>query len=154
MRVFVALLLALSLCGNGLATSVAPRSLKDLVADSDHVIVATVANVDMIDGKGQPVRDDAARTGPGFSNEIRLHLEVREVLFTRRSAGLPRQVVVPLWQAWHYSLGAIRNATTGATSIFLLKGDGFIPTYPAGFQRSLSEKDEIARLIDQLLRKQ
>jgi len=58
-------LLVLAPCLAG-ATSVPPRSLTNLVADADHVIIGKVTLVDMVDHKGNQVTNLAARTGPGL----------------------------------------------------------------------------------------
>lgn len=128
------------------ATSVAPKALEDIVADSDHVVLARVVAVDMVNAFGMRIEDPDARSGPGSRNRIRFHLEVREVLFTacRRE---PRNIVVPLWSAWHYRLGQMRDQVTGSDGVFLLKGAGFEPAYPAGFQRSLDERSAIEPLV-------
>ena len=136
------------LCIAGLAnaTSVVPMPLEQMVREADHVVVATVSKVDMVDGWGRPITDPEARTGPGLDNQIRLHLAVSEVLYTRNGR-LPDTLVVPLWTAWHYTLGSITEAAGGTSGIFLLKGDDFQPAYPADFQRSLEERAEIERLL-------
>lgn len=136
------------LCMAGLAnaTSVAPMPLEQMVREADHVVVATVSKVDMVDGRGRQVTDPEARTGPGLDNEIRLHLAVSEVLHTRTNP-LPDTLVVPLWSMWHYTLASITESAGGTSGIFLLKGDDFQPAYPADFQRSLDERAEIERLL-------
>jgi hypothetical protein len=128
------------------ATSVLPRSLADLVKESDHVFIATVVKVDMVNSNGEEVKDKKAMTGPGLENEIRFHLDVKEVIFTKSDKS-PKKVLVPLWQAWHYQLGEIQDTVTGNTSIFLLKGNNYNPVYPADFQRYIGEKKEIISLI-------
>ena len=142
------LVLSALLCVAGLAnsTSVAPMPLEQMVRKADHVVVATVSKVDMIDRRGRLVADPEARTGPGLDNQIRLHLAVSEVLHTR-SSRLPDILVVPLWTMWHYTLESITEAAGVTSGIFLLKGDDFQPAYPTGFQRSLDERAEIERLL-------
>lgn len=127
------------------ATSVSPITLEQLVKESDHIIVANVVKVDMVNGKGEKVKEKTAMTGPGLDNEIRFHLDVKEIIYTK-SKKFPTKVLVPLWKAWHYQLGEIQSIVTGNTSIFLLK-DGYIPAYPQNFQRSIGEKEEIMNLI-------
>jgi len=128
------------------ATSVEQRPLDDLVRDSDHVLMATVTKVDMIDGNGKEVTDRNGMTGPGLENEIRFHLHIQEILFSS-SPQPPKQVVVRLWKAWHYALGDIQYAVVGQTSIFLLKGNDYEPVYPADFQRALQEREQIQALV-------
>lgn len=134
------------------ATSVSARSLEEMLQDSDHVLVATVTQVDMVDAQGRQVSDPEARTGPASRNQIRFHLDVKHTLFT--TARPPAQkVVVPLWQAWIYSLGQIRQAVEGNTSIFLLKGDHFEPAYPRDFERPVAQREEIEALLRALRKK-
>lgn len=136
------------LCTAGLAnaTSVPPMALEQMVREADHVVVATVAKVDMVDGQGRPVAEPEARTGPGLENEIHLHLAVSEVLYTRGER-LPGTLVVPLWTMWHYTLSSITESAGGTSGIFLLKGDDFQPAYPADFQRASDERARIERLL-------
>ena len=143
-----AMLLLLTMClpGLALATSVVPKPLEEMVREADHVVVAKIVGVDMVDGRGRPLTDRDARTGPGLPNQMRFTLEVQEVLFARTMPP-PRMLRVPLWQAWHYQLGSMQDGLTGDTGIFLLKGDAYEPVYPAGFQRPLEEKVEIMRLL-------
>lgn len=140
------LLLAMCLPNLALATSVAPKSLEEMVREADHVIIAKISSVDMVDGNGRPLTDREARTGPGLPNVMLLNLEVQEVLFARMKPP-PRTLRMPLWQMWHYSLGTMQDGLTGDTGIFLLKGNNFEPVYPAHFQRDLEERAEIVRLL-------
>lgn len=55
-------------------------------------------------------------------------------------------MTVPLWTAWHYELGTMQDQLMGGSGIFLLKRDG-APVYPADFQRPLTERDEIQRIL-------
>lgn len=142
----VLLLLAVCIPGIATATSVPPKPLEEMVRESDHVVIATIASVDMVDGWGKPVTDRSARTGPGSTNQMRFHLRVEEVLFTRSNA-LPSALTVPLWTMWHYELGGMQEQVTGSSGIFLLQGDAFQPTYPAQFQRALDERSEVERLL-------
>lgn len=134
------------LCGVAGATSVVPKPLAEMVRESDHVLVATVVQVDMLNRWGWQVADPGARTGPGSGNRIRLHLKIDEVLRSDAVAA-PATLTVPLWQMWHYSLGSIRQQVVGTRGIFLLKGKDFQPTYHADFQRGLDERANVERLL-------
>jgi hypothetical protein len=140
----VALLSGPSLCS---ATTIIPKSLTNLVADADHVLVGKVTLVDMVDGNGKQVTDLEAHTGPALSNVIRLHVDVETngVLYTT-SQQVPAGIVIPLWPMWHYSLRQIKKVE-GTVGIFLLKGKDFGAVYPGGFHRDLSEKAEIEALL-------
>lgn len=145
MKVIV-LLLAMFIPAIASATSVVPKPLEEMVREADHVVVAKVASVDMVDGQGKPINDRDARTGPGATNQMHFNLEVTEVLFSRKPM-VPRTLRVPLWQMWHYSLGTMQDDVTGSEGIFLLKGDAYEPVYPAGFQRNLKERVEILQML-------
>jgi len=142
---FVLALLMLCALGQAAATSVAPRDLEQLVGEAELVVVAKVQSVDMVDGRGRPVTDPQARTGPGSENRIFLALLVEEVLHGDvANPSVPLRV--PLWQMWHYSLGSIREAAEGSQGVFLLKGN-LEPVYPADFQRPLEERAQIETLL-------
>lgn len=140
------ILICLMLSGPAAGTSVPPKPLAEMVEEADCIVAATVEQVSMVNGRGRPVADRNAKTGPGLKNQIRFHLEVEDVLRSK-GAALPSRIVVPLWTMWHYELGAITDAAQGSTGIFLLKCGSFEPVYPAGFQRPLSEREEIERLM-------
>lgn len=142
------LLLCVCLMASGLvhATSVELLPLDGILRKSDHVVLATVVKVDMVGRRGRQVTDPKARTGPGLHNTIRLHLAVQDVLYTR-NPDLPATLVVPLWSAWHYTLGSISDPALGTEGIFLLKGGDVLPAYPSYFQRALDEREEIERLL-------
>jgi hypothetical protein len=71
---------------------------------------------------------------------------IDEVLYTRHDQ-LPDTLIVPLWTMWHYTLESITEAAGDTSGIFLLKGDGFEPAYPADFQRAADERAQIERLL-------
>lgn len=73
-------LLMIALCAPGLttATSVAPKPLEEMVQEANHVVVATVVRVDMVDHAGWAVLEPEANTGPGLRNRLRFHLAVEE----------------------------------------------------------------------------
>lgn len=143
---YILALFVLLLAGAACATSVPLKPLEEMVREADHVVVATVESVDMVNGRGRPITDPQARTGPGSKNRMRFNLRVQELLFTRSPAP-PPTLRVPLWTAWHYELGDIQEQVTGSTGIFLLKGGDYQPVYPADFQRPLDERKEIERLL-------
>ena len=136
----------LCLAATAAATSVPPKPLAEMVREADHVVVATITRVDMVDGKGRPLTAPESRTGPGSANQMRLHLQVHEVIATRLPP-VARTVRVPLWTMWHYQLGTMQEQLTGQRGIFLLTGRDYQPVYPAGFQRPLDERTEIQRLL-------
>lgn len=128
------------------ATSVLPKPLDEMVREADLVVVATIKAVSMVDGKGRPITDRRARTGPGSDNRMRLTLHVQEVLFARTETNAS-SLQVPLWSMWHYELGTMQDDLTGSEGIFLLKGDAHEPVYPAGFHRATQERPEIEALL-------
>jgi hypothetical protein len=120
-----------------------PLQLSDdeLAAKSDHVFVAHVVAVDMIDGKGRNVDDDDAKTGPGSENVIRLKVKIDEVLFTNAKES-PKELYIPLDSFMHYRLKQVKEAHAGKNSKFLLllAGDKFTPPQAGVFRRDLTKK--------------
>jgi hypothetical protein len=145
MKILLPLLMA-CLPGFALATSVPQKPLGDILRESDHVVVATIIGVEMVDGAGQPVTDPVARTGPGLDNRLLLFLQVKDVLFTR-AGRLPPVLMVPLWRMLHSELGGMQEQVVGSTGVFLLRGQNFQPADPAHFQRGLDERPQIERLL-------
>ena len=141
-------LLLPGMCG---ATSVMPKSLTNLVAEADHVVIGKVTVVDMIDDEGHQVTNLSARTGPDLPNTIRLNVTVQTngVLFTTATQ-VPQNLTIPLWPAWHHTLEQIKGIEEGQTRIFLLKGSSFGFAYVAGCSRELSERPEIERLLKEI----
>lgn len=122
-------------------------TLEEMAREADHILVGRVTGVDMIDGDGEPVTDDEARTGPDFDNQIRLRITIDEVLVTNATQ-VPEVIAVPLASHLHYSLGQIKEAHEGDTAVrlVLLKGQAFTGIKPGVFLRPLSDKDEALRL--------
>lgn len=106
-------------------------TLEEMAESADHIIIGRVTGVDMIDGRGKPVTDEAARTGPGLNNTIRLLITVDEVLVTNADH-VPDVLLVPLASHLHYSLGQIRSAHEGdsVVRLVLLKGSDFAGMKP------------------------
>ena len=129
------------------ATSVKHKELSELVGDADHVIIAKVVKVDMIDKNGDEIVDPEARTGPGSPNLLRLHVEVSKngILKTNAETEL-KNLTIPLWQMWHYVLGHWKEAES-MTFIFLLKGGKYVKVYPQHFRRPESDLTKIRELL-------
>ncbi|MBK0024826.1 hypothetical protein IAE57_01500 [Stenotrophomonas sp. S48] len=143
--ILLAGLLCLGAAMPALATSLAPKPLQEMVAEADQIVRATVVAVELVDGRGRPLTDPGAPTGPGVSNEIRLVLQVQDVL--RSSRKVPGTIRVPLWTMWHDSLGRARGAYLHSEGLFLLKGERHAPVYPMDFQRPLEERARIKALM-------
>jgi hypothetical protein len=71
----ILLLLTMCLPSLALATSFVPKPLEEMVREADHVVVAKIVSVDMVDGRGRPLADRRSRTGPGLANQMRFNLE-------------------------------------------------------------------------------
>ena len=129
------------------ATSVQERSLDDLVADSDHVLIGKVVKVDVVNKWGFQVTGPKARTRPGSGNTMRLHVVFEDdgILKTNRTK-IPRKLMISLWRAWWYSLDGMKYVE-GQRCIFLLKGRDFRQTYPQAYRRHMSEQAAIEALI-------
>lgn len=107
----------------GIATSVPEPPLEELVLDSDHILAGTVRLVDMVDRDGNQVTDPGAMTGPGRSNTIRLHVVVdSDGVILTNAPSVPKEVIIPLWTAWHYSLHDVKQAE-GSRGVSAERGD-------------------------------
>ena len=100
------------------------------------------------DRAGHELNDVAASTGPGESNELRLHvvLDAKRVL----KGSIPKsqaRVSVPLWKGWHNTLGSARDAYEKKDFIFFLSSD-LRPSLPAEFVHFDFEKAEIVGVIE------
>jgi len=130
------------------ATQIPFKALTNLVAEADHVLVGAVIQVDMVDGKGNHVTNETARTCPGSENQLRLHVAVAtNGVIASTAINVPEKLVILLWQRWFDTLGNRRKEVEGKSFIFLLKGAAFQPVYFGGFMRELSERAEIERLL-------
>jgi hypothetical protein len=130
-------------------TKIASKSIEELVRDSDHVIIAKVIRVEMIDAGGKLIIDKNARTGPGSDNQLQLILKVSKngIIFSNVGK-LPETVTVKLWKMRHLSIGGIKDFLN-KEYIFLLKGKDYQPIYPAMFKRNLTERKNIETLASE-----
>jgi hypothetical protein len=122
-------------------------SLSDLACGADHFLIGRVVGVDMVDGRGRPLRHKGARTGPGLRNTIRLRIEVTEVIDTTATK-VPAFLKVGLDPMMHFSLGQIRSAYTEPSDPMLvfLRGDSFHPVIAGRFLWQVSSRDEAASI--------
>lgn len=141
-------LLFVCLVGPVFGTSVKEKSLEELVAEADHVVVGTVMTVKMYNGLGFETRNPRARTGPGGSNELRWRVKVERagVLFTR-NAHFPEELTIRLWKKWHMTRAGAESHE-GKTYVLLLKGDEMRWVCPQGFYRDPGELDAIKELLE------
>ena len=89
------------------ATSIRFRDLTNMVMSADHVLIGKVTRVDMVDGKGQPVIDETARSRPGTNGAvIRLHVEVaKDGILATTTNQVPEKLVIREWEMWVQTLG-------------------------------------------------
>ena len=136
------------------ATQLPSKELDELVAQADHVLIGKVVKVQMVDGTGKELTNPETHTGPVLDNEIRLHIVIQDDgILKTNSKKPPKELIIPLWKAWHFSLGQWEK-DEGKTFIFLLKGEDFCPVYPISFMRKMSEKPEIEKLLTSKQRNQ
>jgi hypothetical protein len=143
------LIAVLMLLTSSVASASLPQqaTLEQLAAGADHVFVANVIGVDMIDANGEAIVDPRAMTGPGGRNTIRLKMKIHEVVASS-AAKPPETLFVPLDSRMHYELGQIQKAHAEPADnvLLLLKGVNFQPVVAGVFLRALSDKDEVLRL--------
>ena len=122
-------------------------TLEELAKGADHIFVGRINGVDMIDRSGAQIIDREAQTGPGMGTQIRLNIEIDEVVSSKAKV-VPKAIRVPLDSALHYSLGQIRDAHAEVSPQLLvfLKGPRFEPIKPGVFLRPLSEKEATLKI--------
>lgn len=144
------LVASLWLLGLMAANASAPVQIPDgqLIKNTDHLLVAHVVGVDMVDDKGREITNLKAKTGPSLTNTIRLIFEVDEVLLTN-SPDVPKRLKVPLDPFMQYDLGQIKAAHAGKQLpvLLMLKGANFLPPFPGVFTRSLDEKEKFLQAL-------
>ncbi|CAD1786721.1 hypothetical protein GGR74_003293 [Xanthomonas arboricola] len=146
MRRILLVLLATLIPATSFAGVPFEATLEEMAQGADHILIGRVTGVDMIDGRGRPIRDRKAMTGPGLKNTIRLLVAVDEVLITN-AASVPKVLAVPLASHLHYNLGQITDAHAGDTTARLaLLQKNFVGIKPGVFMRPVSDKDEALRI--------
>ena len=147
MKIPTLIFLTLSACVVSLATSYEQKSLADLVAMADYIVVGKITKVAMFDKKGKEIKDPKARTGPGLDNELRLYVRVdRGGILKISKKPIPTDIVVPLPKMNHDELGHWKE-NIGHAYIFLLEADPIQEVYPIGSRRWDTEREEIEALI-------
>lgn len=121
---------------------------KELAQKTDHVFVAHVVAVDMIDGRGRTITDGNASTGPLLGNTIRLKVHIDEILVTNADK-VPEFMHIPLDSFMHYSLSQVKEAHAGEDPPFLLllSGERFAPSAAGVFRRDLERKAWFVRRV-------
>ncbi len=140
--------IALSAATIASATDIVGTSLERQVEQASTIVFGRVEKVTIHDRAGRELNDVAANTGPGESNELRLHvaLDAKRVL----KGSIPKsqaRVSVPLWKGWHNTLGSARDAYEKKDFIFFLSSD-LRPSLPAEFVHFDFEKAEIVGVIE------
>jgi hypothetical protein len=146
MRRIVLLILALAPAA-ALASLPLQATLEELATESDHILVGRVIGVDMIDKAGVQINDPDGRTGPGSDTQIRLIIQVDEVIASN-AQNVPTRLWVPLDPFMHYSLGQIKaaHAEVSPPLLVFLKGARFQPIKPGVFLRPLPDKEAALKL--------
>lgn len=142
------ILALLLLSHSAYATSVAEKTLPELVADSDHVVIGTVKAVKMHTWFGFETTNPKSRTGPGGTNELRWTVTIApsDILYTTKKT-VPKEIIIRQWKMWHMDLEGSKYHE-GKTYIFLLKGDDMHYVHPASYYRDLSDRPEIEELLN------
>jgi hypothetical protein len=133
---FLAFFPAAAFCGVPLQAT-----LQELAVGADHMLVGRIVGVDMIDSSGSQVTDPEAMTGPDKGTQIRLIVQIDEIVFSNVKT-VPPTVRVPLASHLHYSLGQIRaaHAEVSPQLLVFLNGPRFEAIKPGVLLRPLSDK--------------
>jgi hypothetical protein len=147
MRIFTLLVLSLI---TFLAKATLPVKVSDeeLINKSDHILVARIVGVEMIDSDGNQILDPNAMIGPGSSNVISLVYEIDEVVISNAHE-VPDILRVPLDRSIRYSFGQIQELQLEISEprLLLLSGHNFQPPFRGVFQRDLEQKDKFMELF-------
>jgi hypothetical protein len=131
------------------ATSLEEISLKELVLMSDNIWGGKIQKVRMVNSKGKSVTDPEAMTGPGLKNTIYVDVVIDPGLILLSTySNIPKTITIPLWRAWHNSLGGMKSLE-GDYSIFLLDKN-LDPAYPPDISRPVTEERKLRLLIRKL----
>jgi hypothetical protein len=120
-------------------------SIEELACRTDHVLMARVVDVELINSKGHVQK--SGDTGPGLGNTIRLILEVDEVVESN-AAEVPQRLKFPLDSFMHYSVEQVRRVhhSDSAEYLVLLVGDRFQPFIPGLGLLSASLREKVTSL--------
>jgi hypothetical protein len=136
----------------GLVAAAAPfpeKPLKDLIAESDHIVIGTITKVDMVDSWGKE------QSSPELASTIRLHLTVQKNGVLKTDAkDVADKLLVSLSCLVYPSIGQLTKEE-GSKYIFLFNRDiyqSMEPVYASGFFQELSKQREIEQLIQEGLR--
>jgi len=147
MKLFYVFSCLLLISSEAFSTSFRKRELKDLVEESDHIVIGKVTKVTMYNDKGRQITNPFARTGPGKKHEIRFHISIEKggILKTTKEV-FPEKIVVPRHGSLHLVLGQEKRHN-GMTYIFLLKGEDLRPVYPPSYGLDLNSRSKIEKMI-------
>ncbi len=132
------------------ATEIVGTSLERQVEQASMIVFGRVEKVTIHDKAGRSLTDETTSTGPGESNELRLHviLDEKRVL----KGAVPKsqiRVVLPVWKGWHSTLGSAHDFYEKKDFIFFLSSD-FRPSLEAEFMHFDFEKTEIVGAIEKM----
>jgi hypothetical protein len=133
------------------STTYANIPLSELVQRSEHIIIATVKEVEVIDRNGNVLRDPNGRTR---GNTVRFYLVLRENGVIKTSLDVfPKEIVVDEQTKLITTVSMVRSAV-GEKIICLLVGKNFSPVSNIGWARNLSEEDMIIKFATKKPNKQ
>ena len=119
-------------------------SLDSLVEKSNHIFVAKIVRIEVIDRNGKQITAPDASTS---RNTIKYHLKVdlNNILKTSLDK-LPKEITVSNSNKYHGSVSRLQKFI-GTARIFLLSSQ-FSPVYTADWIKPISEKETIFNLIN------
>jgi hypothetical protein len=141
MKSFIILvLITLSLTASA---KIGATPLKELVENSDHIVVAKIVKVDEINNAQKEIEEGKANNG------IRLHFEISSNDYIKTNGKKEKRlVVIRMSKMRHLSLKSAKELNiVGTKRILLLKGKDYQETTAYFYNRSLDEKKKILNLI-------
>lgn len=121
------------------------KTMEEMAAQADHVIVATVTEVDMVDRGGRP--RESGETSLTDGSVIRLHVATQDATVLKGDAALPESLVLPLWRGWKNSLSRTKRNMEGKDFVFFLRGPELEPLYLGEFYLSADELDAVKQQL-------
>jgi hypothetical protein len=131
------------------ATSVEEISLKELVLLSDNIWGGQIQKVRMENSNRKNVTDPEAMTGPGLKNTIYVDVVIDpDLILLSTYSNIPKTITIPLWRAWHNSLGGMKFLE-GTHAIFLLD-ENLNPAYSPDISRPTTDVKKLRALVRKL----
>ena len=128
-------------------TQVPYKELRDIVSESDHVIIGTVTNVLVRDANDNFIADPQARTGRNGNDMCLFVRRDPEGILKSSGSDVPNEFCITYGGIFFLMLSMEQEQHIEKKYIFLLKGQEFAPTYHMLSFRPLEERAQIEQFL-------